>query len=46
MNLCIQAKADDTFPITGAASIVAKVTRDRQIDQAWGSGYPADPNTQ
>lgn len=28
MKLRIQAKADDTFPVTGAASIVAKVIRD------------------
>lgn len=50
-------RADDTYPVVGAASIVAKVARDaaiaelarrleRQLEMPLGSGYASDPFTQ
>lgn len=44
----IEPKADATYPLVGAASIVAKVRRDSHIEAMGpevGSGYPSDPKT-
>lgn len=51
-----QHKADEHYPIVGAASILAKTTRDEHVHRIaielepklripLGSGYPADPHT-
>ncbi|MBW2972443.1 ribonuclease HII [Candidatus Woesearchaeota archaeon] len=52
-ELVAEHKADLNHPVVGAASILAKVTRDRmiqeikkQVGQDIGSGYPSDPATQ
>ncbi len=50
--LVVEHKADTNHLAVGAASILAKVTRDREIQKLeekygrMGSGYPADPITQ
>jgi len=52
IQLCAEHKADETYVCVGAASILAKVTRDREIEKLQrqygdiGSGYPSDSKTQ
>lgn len=51
MKVITEHKADDTYNIVSAASIIAKVERDKQLAiirkeyGAVGSGYPSDKNT-
>ncbi|MEK6959313.1 MAG: ribonuclease HII [archaeon] len=51
VKLVAENKADSKYLIVGAASILAKVTRDSEIEKIKekfgniGSGYPSDPST-
>jgi len=51
VQIVSEHKADATYPIVSAASIIAKVERDKAISELkrkygeMGSGYPTDPKT-
>ena len=52
IEIIAENKADDKYAIVGAASIIAKVLRDKSIQKLhkklgnFGSGYPSDKKTQ
>ena len=49
LQFVVESKADATYPVVSAASIVAKVQRDEELEalasSAVGSGYPGDERT-
>ena len=51
VKIIAENKADSKYVVVGASSILAKVTRDRDLQKIkdvygdFGSGYPADPKT-
>jgi ribonuclease HII len=51
VDIISEHEADRNYPIVSAASIIAKVERDREIAELarihgdFGSGYPSDPRT-
>ncbi|MEN2974843.1 MAG: ribonuclease HII [Candidatus Caldarchaeales archaeon] len=50
-RVIVEVKADKNYPVTAAASIIAKINRDREIEKLkerfgdFGSGYPHDHKT-
>jgi len=53
IKIISEHKADENYPVVSAASILAKVTRDEEIEKIkqqigvnFGSGYPSDETTQ
>ncbi len=51
LDMVVEHEADVNYPVVSAASIIAKVERDRQVEKLKteygdiGSGYPSDPRT-
>lgn len=52
IKIISEHKADSKYPVASAASVIAKVTREREVDRIkevigddFGSGYPSDEQT-
>ncbi|MEM1944752.1 MAG: ribonuclease HII [Nitrososphaerota archaeon] len=51
VRIVCENRADSRYVVVSAASVIAKVTRDRQVERLhriygdFGSGYPSDPKT-